>query len=84
MELFRFKNDIPFMRHALKFNMVSTTAFVLALFFLFTRGLNLSVEFTGGTFFGETAGEYHVRINLACQHERIRLAAQQLEKAIKG
>ena len=49
MELFRLKNDIPFMRHALKFNMVSTTAFVLALFFLFTRGLNLSVEFTGGT-----------------------------------
>lgn len=49
-----------------------------------TRTREAGVEFTGGTFFGEEAGEYHVRINLACQHERIRLAAQQLEKAIKG
>ena len=49
MELFRIKKDIPFMRHAVLLNAISLTAFVLAVFFLVTRGLNLSVEFTGGT-----------------------------------
>lgn len=49
MEFFRIKKDIPFMRHALVFNAISTTAFILAVVFLVTRGLNLSVEFTGGT-----------------------------------
>ena len=49
MELFRIKNDIPFMRHVLVLNVISLTAFVLAVFFLVSRGLNLSVEFTGGT-----------------------------------
>jgi preprotein translocase subunit SecF len=49
MELFRIKNDIPFMRHVAVFNAISFAAFVLAVVFLFTRGLNLSVEFTGGT-----------------------------------
>jgi preprotein translocase subunit SecF len=49
MEFFRIKKDIPFMRHVLVFNAISFTAFVLAVVFLVTRGLNLSVEFTGGT-----------------------------------
>lgn len=49
MELFRIRRDIPFMRHALALNVVSLLTFVLAVFFLVTRGLNLSVEFTGGT-----------------------------------
>ncbi len=49
MEFFRIKNDIPFMRHALILNAVSFLTFVAAVFFLFSRGLNLSVEFTGGT-----------------------------------
>jgi preprotein translocase subunit SecF len=49
MEFFRISNDIPFMRHALKFNILSALTFVLAVFFLVTRGLHLSVEFTGGT-----------------------------------
>lgn len=49
MEFFRKRSDIPFMRHALKFNIVSTLVFVLAVFFIVLRGLNLSVEFTGGT-----------------------------------
>jgi preprotein translocase subunit SecF len=49
MEFFRIKKDIPFMRHAVLLNAISVTAFVLAVFFLVTRGLNLSVEFTGGT-----------------------------------
>ncbi len=49
MEFFRIKRDIPFMRHALTFNIISLITFVLAVFFLATRGLHLSVEFTGGT-----------------------------------
>jgi preprotein translocase subunit SecF len=49
MELFRIKKDIPFMRHALVLNAVSFITFALAVFFLVTRGLHLSVEFTGGT-----------------------------------
>jgi preprotein translocase subunit SecF len=49
MELFRIKKDIPFMRHALAFNIISLVTFLLAVFFLSTRGLHLSVEFTGGT-----------------------------------
>ena len=49
MEFFRIKKDIPFMRHALVFNVISLLTFVLAVFFLLHRGLHLSVEFTGGT-----------------------------------
>ena len=49
MEFFRIKKDIPFMRHALKFNIISLVTFLLAVTFLFTKGLHLSVEFTGGT-----------------------------------
>ena len=49
MEFFRIKKDIPFMRHALVFNAISALTFVLAVFFLFSRGLHFSVEFTGGT-----------------------------------
>jgi preprotein translocase subunit SecF len=49
MEFFKIRKDIPFMRHALIFNVVSFATFVLAVFFLFSRGLHLSVEFTGGT-----------------------------------
>jgi preprotein translocase subunit SecF len=49
MEFFRIKKDIPFMRHALVFNAISALTFVAAVFFLFHRGLHLSIEFTGGT-----------------------------------
>ena len=49
MEFFRIRKDIPFMRHALTFNVISLLTFLLAVFFLFSRGLHLSVEFTGGT-----------------------------------
>ena len=49
MEFFRIRKDIPFMRHALTFNVISLVTFLLAVFFLFSRGLHLSVEFTGGT-----------------------------------
>ena len=49
MEFFKIRRDIPFMRHALVFNAISALTFVAAVFFLFSRGLHLSVEFTGGT-----------------------------------
>jgi preprotein translocase subunit SecF len=49
MEFFKIRKDIPFMRHALIFNAISLVTFLLAVFFLFSRGLHLSVEFTGGT-----------------------------------
>ena len=49
MEFFRIRRDIPFMRHALAFNVVSLITFLLAVTFLFTRGLHFSIEFTGGT-----------------------------------
>ncbi len=49
MEFFKIRHDIPFMRHALAFNVVSLITFLLAVFFLATRGLNFSIEFTGGT-----------------------------------
>jgi preprotein translocase subunit SecF len=49
MEFFRIHRDIPFMRHALVLNVVSLVTFLAAVFFLSTRGLHLSIEFTGGT-----------------------------------
>jgi preprotein translocase subunit SecF len=49
MEFFKIRRDIPFMRHALIFNVISLITFLLAVFFLVTRGLNFSVDFTGGT-----------------------------------
>ncbi|MDH3438393.1 MAG: protein translocase subunit SecF, partial [Betaproteobacteria bacterium] len=49
MEWFRISRDIPFMRHALLFNVISIVTFLIAVGSLATRGLNLGVDFTGGT-----------------------------------
>ncbi|KPK30638.1 MAG: preprotein translocase subunit SecF [Betaproteobacteria bacterium SG8_40] len=49
MEFFRIRNDIPFMRYALVFNIISVVTFVIAVGALAMKGLNLGVEFTGGT-----------------------------------
>ena len=49
MEFFKIKKDIPFMKNAVAFNAISFITFAAAVFFLFSRGLHLSVEFTGGT-----------------------------------
>ncbi len=49
MEFFKIRRVIPFMRHALVFNVISLITFLLAVVFLATQGLNFSVEFTGGT-----------------------------------
>ncbi|MEN9588241.1 MAG: hypothetical protein RLZZ481_27 [Pseudomonadota bacterium] len=49
MEFFRIGRTIPFMRHALVLNAISFITFILAVFFIVTRGFHLSIEFTGGT-----------------------------------
>ena len=49
MELFRIKRDLPLMKHALIFNAISFITFAAAVFFLITRQLHFSIEFTGGT-----------------------------------
>ena len=49
MEFFRIKRDIPFMRHALVFNVISLITFIVAVVSLATKGLHLGVDFTGGT-----------------------------------
>lgn len=49
MEFFKIRRVIPFMRYALVFNIISAVTFVAAVYFLSTKGLNFSIEFTGGT-----------------------------------
>jgi preprotein translocase subunit SecF len=49
MEFFKIRKDIPFMRHALIFNVISLITFIVAVGFLALRGLHLGVDFTGGT-----------------------------------
>ena len=49
MEFFKIRRDIPFMRHALTFNVISLLTFIAAVFFLWQKGLHFSIEFTGGT-----------------------------------
>jgi preprotein translocase subunit SecF len=49
MEWFRIQRDIPFMRYALIFNVISIVTFLIAVGSLAFRGLNLGVDFTGGT-----------------------------------
>jgi preprotein translocase subunit SecF len=49
MEFFRIRRDIPFMRYAVILNVISVLTFALAVFFIATRGLHYSIEFTGGT-----------------------------------
>ena len=65
MEFFRIRRDIPFMRHALVFNVISLVTFIAAVFFLATRGLHLSIEFTGGivmqTSYAQTADVDKIR-----------------------
>jgi preprotein translocase subunit SecF len=65
MEFFRIRKDINFMKRAAIFNGISLVVFLLAVFFLITRGLHLGVEFTGGTVmelsYGQTADLDKVR-----------------------
>ena len=67
MEFFKIKRDIPFMRHALIFNVISALTFVAAVFFLVTKQLHFSVEFTGGTVM-------ELRFPHAADQEKVRTA----------
>jgi preprotein translocase subunit SecF len=67
MEFFKIRKDIPFMKNALIFNVISFLTFAAAVFFLLTRGLHLSVEFTGGTVM-------HVGYTQAAELEKVRTA----------
>lgn len=49
MEFFRIKRDIPFMSWGKYTTTISLLTFIVSVFFLFTKGLNLGVDFTGGT-----------------------------------
>jgi preprotein translocase subunit SecF len=71
MEFFKIKRDIPFMRYALVFNVISALTFVAAVFFLATNGLHLSVEFTGGTVM-------ELRYPHAADQEKIRRSLEKL------
>jgi preprotein translocase subunit SecF len=71
MEFFRFRRDIPFMRHALVFNIVSAVTFLAAVFFLVTRGLHFSIEFTGGI-------NMHASYAQTADVEKIRVAVEKL------
>jgi len=71
MEFFKIKRDIPFMRHALIFNVISALTFVAAVFFLVTKGLHFSVEFTGGTVM-------ELRYPHAADQEKIRRSLESL------
>ena len=71
MEFFKIRRDIPFMRYALYFNIISLVTFLAAVFFLATKGLHFSIEFTGGTVL-------EVSFNHPAEIDRIRAA---LEKA---
>ena len=49
MEFFKIKHDIPFMSYGRITTAISLVTFLVAVFFLATRGLNFGVDFTGGT-----------------------------------
>jgi len=71
MEFFRIKRDIPFMRYALIFNIISFATFAAAVYFLATRGLHLSIEFTGGSVI-------EVQYDQAADLERVRKSVESL------
>jgi preprotein translocase subunit SecF len=71
MELFKIRKDIPFMRHALAFNVISVLTFIAAVYFLIARGLNFGVDFTGGTVLEVNFGQ-------PAKIERIREAVEKL------
>ena len=81
MEFFRIRKSIPFMRHALVFNIISLVVFVLAIVFLVVRGLNFSIEFTGGTVmevsYAADANPDQIREGV----KRLRRAAEGVSKA---
>ncbi|HLP96858.1 MAG TPA: protein translocase subunit SecF [Sideroxyarcus sp.] len=77
MEFFRIKKDIPFMSYGKVTTSISLVTFMLAVFFLATRGLNFGVDFTGGTVM-----EVHYAQPADVQKVREQLAAAGLKEAL--
>ena len=73
MELFSFKKDIPFMSYGKLTTAISLLTFILAVVFLLWKGLNLSVEFTGGTVMEV---QYQQAANLETIHEQVAKVSQ--------
>ncbi|WP_284195778.1 protein translocase subunit SecF [Chitinimonas prasina] len=82
MEMFHLKKDIPFMSYGRLTTTVSLATFLLAVFFLFYKGLNLSIEFTGGTVlevrYSQPADPNQMRhsieaLNLSGKHQEIQV-----------
>ncbi|MEK6771301.1 MAG: protein translocase subunit SecF [Pseudomonadota bacterium] len=71
MEFFKIRKDIPFMRHALVFNVISALTFVAAVYFLVARGLHFGVDFTGGTVL-------EVNFSRAADVQQVRAAVEKL------
>jgi preprotein translocase subunit SecF len=71
MEFFTLKKDIPFMSYGKLTTSISLITFIVAVFFLFTRGLNVSIEFTGGTMM-------EVQYSTAVEVDKVREKLQQL------
>jgi preprotein translocase subunit SecF len=71
MEFFKIRKDIPFMRYALTFNIISFITFLLAIAFLTIKGLNFSIEFTGGLI-------AEARYEQAADLDKIRTAMERL------
>jgi preprotein translocase subunit SecF len=69
MEFFRIHRDIPFMRYAPIFNVISVITFLIAVGALGVRGLHLGVDFTGGTVmelkYPHPADIHHIRESVA-------------------
>src|SRR5258706_10792990 len=76
MEFFKIRRVIPFMRHALVFNVISLVTFLAAVFFLFHKGLHLSVEFTGVTL---VEVDYKDAANAEAIRERLEKAGVKVE-----
>ncbi|MBP6059004.1 MAG: protein translocase subunit SecF [Nitrosomonas sp.] len=72
MEFFRFNRDIPFMSWRRTGAVISITTFILSVFFIATKGLNLNVDFTGGTVL-------EVSYNQTADLEKIRRVLANLE-----
>jgi len=69
MEFFKFKRDIPFMSYGRYTTTISLLTFLIAVFFLATKGLNFGVDFTGGTVlevhYAQPADLVNIRTQLA-------------------
>jgi preprotein translocase subunit SecF len=72
MDIFKFSRDIPFMSWGKYTTFFSLLSFSLAIFFIATKGLNLGVDFTGGTVL-------EVSYNQAADLNRIRTVLVDLE-----